>query len=232
MTKRLSLAVLLSGGGTTLANILSWQNEGRLLAGVDLVVSSTPKAGGLEVARKAGIRTEIVDAARYTTVDGSGKKSRDYQAMSGEINRLVLGGGYDLVCMAGFLCRYYFDDSLRGRVLNIHPSLIPMFCGQGMYGHRVHEAVVGAGVRISGCTVHLADHQYDTGPIILQRCCPVYGDDTAEDVARRVFREECLAYPEAINVIAEGRLHCDPRGGLRMEVDGDRRIERFSRHEY
>lgn len=228
MTKRLSMAVLLSGGGTTLANLIDWHRRGRLLVDIGLVIASTPKAGGLAIARNAGIRAETVDAAEYTKSSESGKRSRDYHAMSVAINRLILDGGYDLVCMAGFLCRYYFDPSLQGRVLNIHPSLIPMFCGQGMYGHHVHEAVVKAGVRISGCTVHLADHQYDTGPIILQRCCPVFGDDTPDDVAGRVFREECRAYPEAINLIAEGRLHLDASGGMRTCIDGDRQVERFS----
>lgn len=231
MTKRLSLAVLLSGGGTTLANLLDWQKQGRLLADVGLVISSTPNAGGLAIARDHGVRAEVVDASAYGRTDATGKKSRDYHAMSDEVNRLIVDGGYDLVCMAGFLCRYYFDESLQGRVLNIHPSLIPMFCGQGMYGHHVHEAVVKAGVRISGCTVHFADHQYDTGPIILQRCCPVFCDDTPDDVARRVFQEECRAYPEAVNLIAEGRLHRDPGDDRRVRIDGDRRVERCAHHD-
>lgn len=225
MAKRLKLAVMLSGGGTTLANLLRWQEDGRLKADVRLVVASTPKAGGLQIAEAAGVKTEVVDAKRFAVAAREGEEIRDYYAMSGELNRLLLDGGYDLVIMAGFLCRYIFDDSLTGRVLNIHPSLIPMFCGQGMYGSRVHKAVVQAGVRITGCTVHLADHHYDTGPIVLQRCCPVYGDDSPEDVARRVFREECIAYPTAVNLFAENRVRYD--GGRRTTIDGDVDIGRF-----
>lgn len=228
MTKRLAVAVLLSGGGTTLRNLLEWERAGRLEARVGLVVSSRPDVRGVEIARDAGVRTEVVDARDYALEreDGAGQGvRRDDGALSAELDRLLVGGGYDLVCMAGFLCRYVFDPALNGRVLNIHPSLIPMFCGRGMYGGRVHRAVVESGVRVTGCTVHLADHQYDTGPIVVQRCCPVYSGDTPEEVAARVFHEECRAYPEAINLFAQGRVRYD--GGRRVEVDRDREIGRY-----
>lgn len=226
MTRRLKLAVLLSGGGTTLANLLHWRDRGRLMADIDLVVSSRPGAGGLDIAHRAGIRTEVVDAKLYKQTAREGEEIRDWSAMSRDLDKIILSGDFDLVCMAGFLCRYFFDDSLSGRIVNIHPSLIPMFCGQGMYGHHVHEAVVESGVKVTGCTVHLADHTYDTGPIILQRCCPVYSTDTPEDVAERVFREECKAYPEAINLIAEGQVSFI--SNRRTFINGDRFIERFS----
>ena len=227
MSGRLKIAVLLSGGGTTLANLLSWRDRGDLRADIDLVVSSRAGARGLDLARDAGIRTEIVPARDYTLSAREGEEIRDWARMSRDLDRILLAGDYDLVCMAGFLCRYLFSPELEGRVLNIHPSLIPMFCGEGMYGHRIHEAVVASGVRVTGCTVHLADHSYDTGPIILQRCCPVYSDDTPDDVAARVFREECTAYPTVINLIAEGRVHFLTKS--RAHVDGDHFIERFSR---
>lgn len=226
MAGRLKLAVLLSGGGTTLANLLDYQERGGLMASIDLVISSRAKARGLAIAKDAGIRTEVVEARNYTVSAREGEEIRDWAGMSRDLDRILLGGKYDLICMAGFLCRYIFSDELEGRVLNIHPALIPMFCGEGMYGHRVHEAVVAAGVRVTGCTVHLADHSYDTGPIILQRCCPVFSDDTPDDVALRVFQEECQAYPAAINLIADGRVH--PITDRRLHVDGDRYIERFS----
>lgn len=225
MARRLKLAVLLSGGGTTLANILDWIEEGRLLAEVKLVVSSRPSAGGIHIARDAGVRTEVVEAKRYAVSAREGEVIRDWAAMSRDLDRLLLADEYDLVCMAGFLSRYLFSDELNGRVVNIHPALIPMFCGEGMYGHHVHEAVVRSGVRVSGCTVHFADQRYDSGPIIIQRCCPVYSDDHPEDVATRVFREECIAYPTAINLIAEGRVSFT--SATRAYVDGDRFIERF-----
>lgn len=226
MAGRLKLAVLLSGGGTTLANLLDYQERGGLMAEIGLVVSSRANARGLAIARDAGIKTEVIEARDYTVSAREGEEIRDWAGMSRDLDRILLSGKYNLICMAGFLCRYLFDRELEGRVLNIHPSLIPMFCGEGMYGHRVHEAVVSAGVRITGCTVHMADHSYDTGPIILQRCCPVFSDDTPDDVALRVFHEECLAYPAAINLIADGRVH--PITHRRLHVDGDRHIERFS----
>ena len=225
MTQRLKLAVLLSGGGTTLANLLEWIDHGRLSAEVGLVVSSRPNVKGLDIARNAGIRTEVIPARKYTISAREGEEIRDLAGMSRDIDNLVLDGGYDLVCLAGFLSRYMFSDRLKGRVLNIHPALIPMFCGEGMYGHRVHEAVVASGVRLTGCTVHFADHSYDTGPIILQRCCPVYSDDTPEDVAARVFAEECIAYPTAINLIADRRVSFT--SSHRTYIDGDRFIERY-----
>lgn len=225
MARRLNLAVLLSGGGTTLANLLHWIDEGRLLAEVGLVVSSRPGVKGLAIAERAGIRTEVINAKDYVQSAREGEEIRDWGSMSRDIDKLLLGGGYDLVCMAGFLSRYLFSRELKGKIINIHPALIPMFCGEGMYGHRVHEAVVASGVRVTGCTVHFADQSYDTGPIILQRCCPVYSDDHPDEVAARVFVEECLAYPIAINLIAEGRVSFT--SARRTYVDGDRFIERF-----
>lgn len=224
----LKIAVLLSGSGTTLGNLINVRERGGLMADIDLVVSSRASAGGLNIARKAGIRTEVVEAKDFTLSAREGEVIRDWLAMSRTIDKILLSDKYDLVCMAGFLCRYLFSSRLKGRVINIHPSLIPMFCGQGMYGHRVHEAVVDSGVKVTGCTVHLADQDYDTGPIILQRCCPVYSDDVPEDVAARVFQEECQAYPEAINLIAHGFVHIT--NDRRIHVDGDRAIERF-RHD-
>jgi folate-dependent phosphoribosylglycinamide formyltransferase PurN len=102
-------------------------------------------------------------------------------------------------------------DDFRHRVLNIHPALIPAFCGKGFYGHRVHEAVLEYGAKVSGCTVHFADTQYDHGPIVLQRAVPVLDDDTPDTLAARIFEQECEAYPEAIRLFAEGRLKIEGR---------------------
>ncbi len=225
MSNGLKLAVLLSGGGTTLENLLRWRDQGRLLADIELVISSRPGVRGLRIAADAGIRTAVVNARDFNLSAREGEEIRDWEGMSREIDKLILPGKFDLVCMAGFLSRYLMPKELEGRVVNIHPALIPMFCGQGMYGHRVHEAVVAAGVRVTGCTVHFADNNYDNGPVILQRCCPVYSADTPEEVAARVFVEECWAYPTAINLIAEGRVHYN--GSLRAYIDEDQHIERF-----
>lgn len=226
----LKIAVLLSGGGTTLGNLLNVRERGGLMADIKLVVSSRESARGVELARNAGIRTEVIEAKNFAVSAREGEIIRDWRAMSRQLDKLLLSENFDLVCMAGFLCRYLFSPKLNGRIINIHPSLIPMFCGQGMYGHRVHEAVVNAGVKITGCTVHLADLDYDTGPIILQRCCPVFSDDSPDDVAARVFEEECRAYPDAINLIAQGSVHIT--NDRRAYVDGDRTIERFGDNVY
>jgi folate-dependent phosphoribosylglycinamide formyltransferase PurN len=113
--------------------------------------------------------------------------------------------------MAGFLKHVPIPPDFENRVTNIHPALIPAFCGHGFYGRRVHEAVLQYGAKISGCTVHFVDNDYDHGPIILQRTVPVRGDDTPESLAARVFEQECIAYPEAINLIAAGRLRVEGR---------------------
>jgi phosphoribosylglycinamide formyltransferase-1 len=113
--------------------------------------------------------------------------------------------------MGGFLKRLDIPADFANRVVNIHPGLIPAFCGKGFYGHHVHEAVLEYGAKLSGCTVHFADNQYDHGPVILQKAVPVENDDTPETLAARVFEAECEAYPEAIQLIAEGRVKLEGR---------------------
>jgi folate-dependent phosphoribosylglycinamide formyltransferase PurN len=108
--------------------------------------------------------------------------------------------------MAGFLKHVLIPQDFVGRVMNIHPSLIPAFCGHNYFGRRVHQAALDYGVKFSGCTVHFVDNHYDHGPIILQRVVPVMDDDTPESLGARVFEQECQAYPEAIRLFAEGRL--------------------------
>jgi folate-dependent phosphoribosylglycinamide formyltransferase PurN len=117
----------------------------------------------------------------------------------------------DLVCFAGWLHLLPIADDFRLKVLNIHPSLLPAFGGKGMYGHRVHEAVLAYGAKVSGCTVHYADDTYDTGPILVQKCVPVEEGDDPDTLAARVFTAECEAYPEAIRLIAAGRVRVEGR---------------------
>jgi phosphoribosylglycinamide formyltransferase-1 len=112
---------------------------------------------------------------------------------------------------SGFLKRITVPEDYAHRVTNIHPALIPAFCGEGMYGHHVHEAVLDYGAKLSGCTVHFADNQYDHGPVILQRAVPVLDDDTPDSLAARVFQAECEAYPEALQAMAQGRLTMEGR---------------------
>jgi len=198
--KRPRLAVLLSGSGTTLQNLLDRIVDGRLDAEVMQVISSKADAFGLVRARRASIQATVVE-----------RKGHSIEEFSTRIFDLCSDAKADLVCMAGFLQLVQVPDDFRGRVLNIHPALIPAFSGKGWYGERIHKAVVETGVKVSGCTVHFADNVYDHGPIILQKTVPVLDDDTPETLAKRVFAQECEAYPEAIRLFAEGRLQIEGR---------------------
>lgn len=199
--KTLRLAVLVSGSGTTLQNFLNWILDGRLRAEIVMVIGSNAKAFGLERARQAGVATNVVNRKEA----GSGEE------FSRRIFDLCRQSRVDLVCMAGFLQLLQVPEDFLGRVMNIHPALIPAFSGHGFYGHHVHEAALAMGVKVSGCTVHFADNQYDHGPIIAQRTVPVLDDDTPETLAARIFEQECEAYPEAIRLFAEGRLRIEGR---------------------
>ncbi|HZZ29877.1 MAG TPA: phosphoribosylglycinamide formyltransferase [Pirellulales bacterium] len=197
----LRLAVLISGGGTTLRNLIEKiarpDGNGQYLdAKIELVISSSSKAAGLEIAQAAGIPARVVRPGEFSSPE----------AFSEAVFGPGRQAGVHLVAMGGFLKHVPIPDDFQNRVTNIHPALIPNFCGAGMYGHRVHEAVLQSGTRISGCTVHLVDNHYDHGPVILQRTVPVLEDDTPETLAQRVFAAECLAYPEALRLIAKGRV--------------------------
>ena len=197
----LSLAVLISGGGTTLRNLINKIASGDLSAEIRLVVSSNRRARGLEYAEQAAIPTRIVE--------------RQASSSDADFSAAIFGPcrdvGVDLVAMGGFLKHVLIPDDFANRVLNIHPALIPAFCGPGFYGQRVHEAVLEYGAKISGCTVHFVDNQYDHGPIVLQRTVAVLDDDTPNSLAERIFAEECLAFSEAIQLCAEGRVHVKGR---------------------
>ena len=192
------LGVLLSGGGRTLQNFCDQIAAGRLPATVEIVVSSRPDAYGLTRAANLDLPTRVVDRRRLA---GS--------AFSTAITDALTEASVDLVCMAGFLCLWTIPDIFEGRVMNIHPALLPDFGGKGYYGNRVHQAVLAAGRTESGCTVHFCDNLYDHGPIILQRRVPVQPDDTPDTLGARVFEQECVAYPEAIRLYAAGRLRLD-----------------------
>jgi phosphoribosylglycinamide formyltransferase 1 len=200
-TGPLRLAVLLSGNGTTLQNLIDRIADGRLNAEIVVVVSSKPGALGLERAGRAGLTTATV----------SRKKTGSLEAFGEQVFGACRDVNAGLVCLAGFLQLLRVPDDFRGRVMNIHPALIPAFCGQGFYGHRVHEAVLEYGVKVSGCTVHFVDNEYDHGPVILQRVVAVEDDDTPDSLAARVFEQECAAYPQAIQWFAEGRLRIEGR---------------------
>jgi formyltetrahydrofolate-dependent phosphoribosylglycinamide formyltransferase len=195
------LAVLLSAGGTTLQNLLDRISDGRLRAQIVVAISNNVEAYGLVRAEKAGVPTAVIDR----------KECGSREEFSRRIFERVRQSQADLVCMAGFLQLLQIPDDFAGQVMNIHPALIPSFCGKGFYGHHVHEAALAYGVKVSGCTVHFADNVYDHGPIIIQRTVPVLPDDTPDTLAGRVFEQECEAYPEAIRLFAEGRLRIEGR---------------------
>jgi formyltetrahydrofolate-dependent phosphoribosylglycinamide formyltransferase len=188
------LGVLISGSGRTLQNLIDRIADGTLPARIEVVISSHPGVKGLERAARAGIQTALVSYRDYG----------DAEAFSRAVTEALDRHRVDLVVMAGFLRRWVFPASYEGRVLNIHPALLPKYGGKGYFGHHVHEAVLQAGEAESGCTVHYADHHYDRGPILVQKRVPVLPGDTPDSLADRVFQAECEAYPEAIRMIAEG----------------------------
>ncbi len=190
------LAVLLSGSGTTLQNFLDLIARGDLDARIELVVASRPDAFGVERARRAGVPHAVVPRKDYASVDAFN------DALHAVLDRVDI----DLVLLAGFLSPFQLRGRYQFRVLNVHPALIPSFCGQGFYGVHVHRAVLASGVKVSGCTVHFADDQYDHGPIIFQECVPVLDDDTPETLAARVQSVERRLYPAAVRLWASGRL--------------------------
>lgn len=190
------LGVMISGGGSTLANFLDRIAAHQLPAEVALVVASRADCGGVNRARQAGLRCEVVERKAFG----------DVAAFSAAVFSLFRETRVDLVTLAGFLALVEIPEDFQFRVMNIHPALIPAFCGKGFYGHKVHQAVLERGAKVSGCTVHFADNDYDHGPIIVQSCVPVLDGDTAETLAARVFAAECQAYPEAIRLYAQGSL--------------------------
>lgn len=201
MADPIRLAVLLSGSGTTMQNFLDKIAAGRLDARIVCVVSSKSDVLGVERARRAQLPTHIVERKSCTSREEFSRRILDH----------CREAGAELICMAGFLQLLQIADDYLGRVLNIHPALLPAFGGKGYHGLHVHQAALEVGVKVSGCTVHFADNEYDHGPIVLQRVVPVEDDDTAETLQARVFAAECEAYPEAIRLYAEGRLQIEGR---------------------
>jgi len=201
MATPINLAVLLSGSGRSLQNLIDCIEAGTLDARIGVVISSRADAYGLERAQEYDIPAIVV----------SSRQHGDFDALSAAIASELDKYSVDLVVMAGFMCLFRMPDKFIGRAMNIHPALIPAFCGKGYYGHHVHEAALAYGVKVSGCTVHFADNEYDHGPVILQRTVPVLDDDTPDTLAARIFEQELQAYPEAIQLFAEGRLKIEGR---------------------
>jgi phosphoribosylglycinamide formyltransferase-1 len=180
----LKIAVLLSGSGRTLDNFHERIQMGTLDAEIQVVLSNVRDALGLIKAEKYG----------YPAFYASGNAA---------MNTILRDYSIDIICLAGFLKLYEPPPNLARSVVNIHPSLIPAFCGDGFYGLRVHRAVKARGCLVSGCTVHFASAVYDEGPIIVQKCVELDYDDTPESIAAKVFAAECEAFPQALNLVNE-----------------------------
>jgi len=195
-TRPIRLGVLISGGGTTLMSILDYIKRGELKAQIAVVISSRSTVTGVEKAANAGLPVKIIRT----------KDCPDIDRFSKRIGEELVAADVELVIQGGWLCLWKIPPRYENRVMNIHPALLPSFGGKGMWGHYVHEAVLAAGCKVSGCTVHFCTNEYDTGPIIVQRTCEVKDDDTPETLAARVFQQECIAYPQAIKLFAEDKL--------------------------
>lgn len=194
--RRLRLGVLASGGGRTLLNLVERSRDGSLPGEVVLVVASRRGAPALDRARELGIPAVALSP-------------RDFPGEA-EFSAAVFGAledaKVDLALLAGYLVKLPLKAGWRGRVMNIHPALLPKYGGRGFYGHHVHEAVLNGGETKSGCTVHFVDDEYDHGPVILQREVDVKPGDDADALGARVFEQEKIAYPEAVQLYAAGRL--------------------------
>ena len=190
------LGVLISGGGTTLMNILDHIKQGRLNATVAVVISSRSTVAGVEKAKAAGLNVRIIRKKDFPDID----------QFSSRLEQELIAANVDLVIQGGWLCLWKIPPRYENRVMNIHPALLPSFGGHGMWGYHVHQAVLEAGCKVSGCTVHFCTNEYDKGPIIVQRSCNVKEDDTPETLAARVFEQECIAYPQAVRLFQEGKL--------------------------
>ena len=206
----LRLAVFASGGGSNFQSILDAIDRGDLAATVALVVTDRDGIGALDRAERHGIPTVIVRPTDFAGPEEFGG------ALLEALDRHVV----TFVALAGYLKHIpsAVVRTIRHRMLNVHPSLLPAFGGPGFYGRRVHEAALDYGVRWSGATVHLVDEEYDTGPIVLQDVVPVRPDDTPETLAARVLAVEHRLYPEALSLFAEGYVRVE---GRRVHISDD-----------
>jgi phosphoribosylglycinamide formyltransferase 1 len=195
---KLRIAVLASGGGTNLQALIDGAADGSLGAEIALVFSNNPQAGALERAQRAGIPTRCLDHRRFD----------DREAFDRAVVAALNDAGVELVALAGFmrLLTPVFIDAFPGRIMNIHPALLPAFPGL-----HVQRKAIDYGARFAGCTVHFVDGGVDTGPIIIQAVVPVHDDDTEESLAARILVQEHRIYPEAVRLFAAGRLRIEGR---------------------
>lgn len=198
--KPIRICVMVSGQGrgSNMQAIIDGCNSGKINGSVVLVLGVNDNAPAIERARSQGIKTVAISPKAFAANDEYDNAVFD----------AVTDAQIDLICLAGYmrLLGQNIVDKYRNRIMNVHPALIPMFFGKGMYGHHVHEAAINRGVKVSGATVHFVDEEYDTGPIIMQNIVPVEYDDTPDALAARVLVEEHKAYTESVALFAQGRL--------------------------
>jgi len=202
----LRVGVLLSGEGTSLENLFERIDAGEVPATVAVVISSKEDVGGLRRAEQRGVPAVAI----------SRKRHRDLREFNDLLHAELERYGVEFVALLGFLSPFELRGKFEGRAINVHPALIPAFCGKGFYGRKVYEAVFAKGVKVTGATVHFVDEEYDHGPIILQEAVAVLEDDTIETLAARVQAAERRLVPEAIRLFAEGRLEIDSQQRVRI----------------
>ena len=185
------VGALISGGGRTVLNLAEQAAAGKLPIQIALVIAHSEEVSGVERCRALGLPVVTIP-------------KKPIESMSDRIDEALESAGVQLVCLCGYLQYFRVGTRWAGKTLNIHPSLLPDFGGQGMYGEHVHRAVLDAGRTQSGCTVHMVDEEYDHGPVVLQRRCPVHPSDTPETLAARVFELECEAFPAALREVLAG----------------------------
>ncbi len=200
---KVKIGVLISGGGTNLQALIDEVEKGNVNGEISLVISDKKGAYGLERAEKHGIKTIALDRREFKNKAEFMKSLMD----------ILSKESIELIVLAGFLTilSEEFIEKYRSRIINIHPSLIPAFCGEGYYGEKVHNAVLEYGAKISGATVHFVDEGADTGPVILQESVPVLENDTVESLAARVLKVEHKLLPKAVGLYCDGRIIIEGR---------------------
>jgi len=201
--ERMNLAVFVSGSGTNLQAIIDAVAGGKLSADIKLVLSSRPDAFALQRAEKHGIPAVYLSSKEFDS------REKFVRTMMDALERHQV----DFIALAGYMRRVPPEvvQKFKNRITNIHPALLPAFGGKGMYGIRVHRAVIEYGCKVTGVTVHIVDEEYDRGPIVAQRCVPVLDDDTPETLAARVLEVEHQLYPEVLQLFAEGKVIVEGR---------------------
>ena len=189
------IAVLASGGGTNLQSIIDSIDNGNLNCKIEMVIASKEGIYALERAKFKGIKSYIISKEKY----GNKVSDKILELIRGKVDLIVLAGYLSI--LQGNILKEFKD-----KIINIHPSLIPSFCGQKMYGLKVHEAVINSGVKFTGCTVHFVNEEVDGGAIILQEVVPVYFEDTKEELQKRVLEKEHILLPKAIELIRNNKV--------------------------